>query len=144
MQPHYSLESIFQLGLALKRQMHSQIEALELDIAPMHMRVIKIISTKPACTAMDIATLLKRDKAQVTRLLKTLIEQDLISKVPHPEDKRSQILVATQKGEAGLAMMKKIDMKVVNALTQGISDQELAQFDAVAKKIVANLSGEID
>jgi hypothetical protein len=64
----------------------------------------------------------------------------------HESDKNHwyQTLVVTQKGEAGLEMMKKVDMKVVNTLTQGISDKELAQFDAVAKKIVANLSGEID
>lgn len=144
MQQQYSLDTIFQLGVALKRQMHTQIEALDLGIAPMHMRVIKIVSKKPECTAMDIAKILNRDKAQVTRLLKTLIDQDLILKVPHPEDKRSQILAVTDKGAAGLEMLKVVDKKVVTALTAGISEQELEQFDAVAKKIKANLTSQID
>ncbi|CAM3241479.1 hypothetical protein VIRA109638_16750 [Vibrio rarus] len=93
-----SLESVFHLVHMLKREMYKQIGSLDLNIAPMHIRVLKIMGKKPVCTAIDIAHFLDRDKAQVTRLLNSLIDMELIKKVPSLEDKRSQRLLISEKG----------------------------------------------
>ena len=87
-----TLDNLFQLVHALKRQLHEHIEQLDLDITPMHVRVIKIINKITPCTAIDIATVLERDKAQITRLVNTLIDKEFITKVAHPTDKRSSYL----------------------------------------------------
>jgi DNA-binding MarR family transcriptional regulator len=120
--------------------MHSHIESLGMDIAPMHIRVIKIIDKKSPCTAVDIVHFLHRDKAQVTRLIKTLIEQELVEKAPNPEDKRSQLLIVTAKGKERLEILNRAEAKVIESMTQNISHDDLLQFDAVAKKIAKNLS----
>jgi len=65
MSDNTSLESIFRLVHSLKRQMSEQIESLDSEIAPMNIRVMKIITKKSPCTAIDIAHFLNRDKAQV-------------------------------------------------------------------------------
>lgn len=140
MSSHSTLDTIFHLTHVLKRQMHIHIESLEWDVAPMHMRVIKIIDKKPQCTAVDIVNFLHRDKAQVTRLIKTLIDLELVEKAPNPEDKRSQLLLVTDKGKAGLNQLKEVETKVIESMTRGLSEQELAQFEVVAKKIARNLS----
>jgi DNA-binding MarR family transcriptional regulator len=135
-----SLDTVFHLTHALKRRMHSHIESLGMDIAPMHIRVIKIIDKKSPCTAVDIVHFLHRDKAQVTRLIKTLIEQELVEKAPNPEDKRSQLLIVTAKGKERLEILNRAEAKVIESMTQNISHDDLLQFDAVAKKIAKNLS----
>ena len=135
-----TLENIFHLSHAVKRQMHVQIESLDLDIAPMHMRTIKIIDKRPSCTAIDIAKFLHRDKAQVTRLLNTLIAQNLISKVANPEDKRSQLLVVTDSGKQCIARMKEVEDKMMVLMTENIDEDVLDLFDQTAKKLMQNLS----
>ncbi|QLK46907.1 MarR family transcriptional regulator [Vibrio owensii] len=135
-----SLDNLFHLVHVLKRQLHEQIEQLELPIAPMHVRVIKIISKQSPCTAMDVVNFLNRDKAQVTRLIKTLIEQGFIEKRPNPEDKRSQCLLTTEKGNEVLSKIKAVDTEIFQKMTLNVSEEELEAFQLVAGKLAENLS----
>ncbi|MEH0696473.1 MarR family winged helix-turn-helix transcriptional regulator [Vibrio owensii] len=135
-----SLDNLFHLVYVLKRQLHEQIEQLELPIAPMHVRVIKIISKQSPCTAMDVVNFLNRDKAQVTRLIKTLIEEGFIEKRPNPEDKRSQCLLTTEKGNEVLAKIKAVDAEIFQKMTLNVSEEELEAFQLVAGKLAENLS----
>ena len=135
-----SLDNLFHLVHVLKRQLHEQIEQLELPIAPMHVRVIKIISKQSPCTAMDVVNFLNRDKAQVTRLIKTLIEEGFIEKRPNPEDKRSQCLLTTEKGNEVLAKIKAVDTEIFQKMTLNVSEEELEAFQLVAGKLAENLS----
>ncbi|WP_264403129.1 MarR family winged helix-turn-helix transcriptional regulator [Vibrio owensii] len=135
-----SLDNLFNLVHVLKRQLHEQIEQLELPIAPMHVRVIKIISKQSPCTAMDVVNFLNRDKAQVTRLIKTLIEEGFIEKRPNPEDKRSQCLLTTEKGNEVLSKIKTVDAEIFQKMTSNVSEEELEAFQLVAGKLAENLS----
>jgi len=135
-----SLDNLFHLVHVLKRQLHEQIEQLELPIAPMHVRVIKIISKQSPCTAMDVVNFLNRDKAQVTRLIKTLIEEGFIEKRPNPEDKRSQCLLTTEKGNEVLAKINTVDAEIFQKMTLNVSEEELEAFQLVAGKLAENLS----
>ncbi|MEH0669142.1 MarR family winged helix-turn-helix transcriptional regulator [Vibrio owensii] len=135
-----SLDNLFHLVHVLKRQLHEHIEQLELPIAPMHVRVIKIISKQSPCTAMDVVNFLNRDKAQVTRLIKTLIEEGFIEKRPNPEDKRSQCLLTTEKGNEVLAKIKAVDAEIFQKMTLNVSEEELEAFQLVAGKLAENLS----
>lgn len=135
-----SLDNLFHLVHVLKRQLHEQIEQLELPIAPMHVRVIKIISKQSPCTAMDVVNFLNRDKAQVTRLIKTLIEEGFIEKRPNPEDKRSQCLLTTEKGNEVLAKIKAVDAEIFQKMKLNVSEEELEAFQLIAGKLAENLS----
>ncbi|GAB7221507.1 MarR family transcriptional regulator [Vibrio owensii] len=135
-----SLDNLFHLVHVLKRQLHEQIEQLELPIAPMHVRVIKIISKQSPCTAMDVVNFLNRDKAQVTRLIKTLIEEGFIEKRPNPEDKRSQCLLTTEKGNEVLSKINAVDAEIFQKMTLNVSEEELEAFQLVAGKLADNLS----
>ncbi|WP_028022391.1 MarR family winged helix-turn-helix transcriptional regulator [Enterovibrio calviensis] len=140
MTDQHSLDSLFQLAHALKRKMIESIEELELGIAPMNVRVLKIIRVKKNITAIDIAHLLNRDKAQVTRLLNALIEQGLIQKEPNPEDKRSQCLRLTNSGEQILKQIAGIDASVFKQLSEGVSEEEWEAFTRIADKMTRNLT----
>ncbi len=137
-----SLDSLFKLVHAVKRNVHEKIEALDLDIAPMHVRVLKIITKKPQCTAVDIANFLDRDKAQVTRLLSALIKQELIVKGPNPEDKRSQCLAITERGKAIVDQLSEVDSEMFEKMKIGIDSDELATFERVAKAMAQNLNSK--
>lgn len=137
-----SLDSLFKLVHAVKRNVHEKIEALDLDIAPMHVRVLKIITKKPQCTAVDIANFLDRDKAQVTRLLSALIKQELIVKEPNPEDKRSQCLAITERGKSIVDQLSEVDSEMFEKMKIGIDSDELATFERVAKAMAQNLNSK--
>ena len=139
MSDNTSLESIFRLVHSLKRKMSEQIESLDSEIAPMNIRVMKIITKKSPCTAIDIAHFLNRDKAQVTRLVNALINQELVKKSPNPEDKRSQLLVLTNKGEDIMTKVSNIDREMLQRMTKGMNEDDLEQFSQIASKMAQNL-----
>ncbi len=139
MSENTSLEPIFRLLHLFKRQMAEQIGNLDYDIAPMHMRVLKIITKKSPCTSIDIAHYLDRDKAQVTRLINTLISEKLLIKAPNPADKRSHFLELTEAGKKVMSDVASIDRNVFKKLAQGIGEDELASFNATAEKMARNI-----
>lgn len=134
-----SLDSLLHLVHIMKRQLHDHIEQLGLPLTPMHVRVIKIIDRKSPCTANDIVQFLNRDKAQVTRLLNTLIEQGYIEKVPNPDDKRSQRLLLTSSGAAIMGQIDGIDEKMGQQLTAGITTEDLAALKRITQQMAKNL-----
>ncbi|WP_299690358.1 MarR family winged helix-turn-helix transcriptional regulator [uncultured Vibrio sp.] len=139
MSDNTSLESIFRLVHSIKRHMSEQLESLDSEMTPMHIRVMKIITFKSPCTSIDIAHFLNRDKAQVTRLVNALISQELVKKSPNPEDKRSQLLVLTDKGEEVMSKVSSIDRQMLNKMTKGMGDDELDQFRKMANKMANSL-----
>lgn len=135
-----ALESIFQLVHMLKREIHTHVEQLDVGISPMHVRMLKIIGNRPECTAMDIACFLKRDKAQVTRLLTLLIDKGLIKKIPNPEDKRSQHLIITEQGAEIYAQIRSVDQQIAEKINEDLSEQEIDAFCQTAEKMLRNLA----
>ena len=135
-----TLDSLFHLLHALKRQLHEQAGLLKLDITPMHIRVLKIIDRKKDCTAIDVASFLGRDKAQITRLITTLIEKDLLAKAPNPTDKRSHYLRITASGDEIIAKIAGIDADTIKKMTANLTPQEIEDFQRIAQVITENLS----
>lgn len=134
-----SLDTLFHLVQSVKRRLQQQAEQLDLGIAPMHIRVIKIIDRKAPCTAVDIASLLGRDKAQVTRLLNTLIEKGLITREPNPDDKRSHYLRTTEEGDTIVEEIRKIDEETLQQMTRNLKPEELAEFRRISRVMAENL-----
>lgn len=140
MEPDYnSLESLFQLVHAVKRQLHQAAERLDLDLSPMHIRVIKVIDRKGPCTAMDITGFLGRDKAQITRLLNLLIRKELVSREPNPGDKRSHYLQLTTSGQAMAGKLADLETEILARMTDNLSPQELQEFRRIAGIMADNL-----
>jgi len=135
-----AIEATFHLAHAIKQQLASQLEAKKLNLAPMHLRVLKVIAKHECCTAIDIAGFFKRDKAQITRLVKQLIELDFVEKKPNPEDKRSQLLLLTAQGKILQESLSVFSEEMQKQITLGISPEDLAVFVRVAEKMTKNLA----
>ncbi|MFW8590645.1 MarR family winged helix-turn-helix transcriptional regulator [Glaciecola sp. 2405UD65-10] len=133
------LDTLFHLVHGVKRQLQSIASSIDEDLAPMHIRVIKIIDRKKLCTAIDIANYLNRDKAQVTRLISTLIKKGLITKQPNKDDKRSQFLVISNEGEDVIKAIAQFDKNIMEIMTRGLEENEIKEFERVAKLMTANL-----
>ncbi|MBU2987066.1 MarR family transcriptional regulator [Saccharophagus degradans] len=137
-----TIEAAFHLAHAIKQQLGSQLEAQNLGIATMHVRVLKVICKLNACTAIDIAGIFKRDKAQITRLVNHLIDQGLVQKEPNPGDKRSQLLTLTSAGRVLQERLRAVSDDMEDQMTRGIEAADLETFMKVAQKITRNLTSQ--
>lgn len=105
----------------------------------MHIRALRVVWRQENTTAQMIARVLKRDKAQITRVINKLIEVELVEKRANPSDKRSQLLFTTAPGEAFFKHIEAKEAAMRTLLTQGISDAEMETFLDVASRLTHNL-----
>jgi DNA-binding MarR family transcriptional regulator len=112
-----------------------------IDIVPMHIKSLFCINRLENCTSVDISDALGRDKAQITRLIKELIEKELVHKIPNPNDKRSQLIELTSHGESSLKKVLAIEATIIEKMHQGMSKEQINQFEQLSRQMLDNLQG---
>jgi len=137
------INSAFRLAHALKQTIDHQIDCQCLDISPMNVRVMKIIEANSPCTAQDIAKYLKRDKAQVTRLINSLVEKGIIGREANPHDKRSQLLVVMEPGREMMSLIEGIDQEILKKFQGDVTEEELETFKRLASKMATVLETSV-
>ena len=133
------IEHIFAISERYRLTVRGAINASELGIGAMHVRSLKIIAETPDCTANHIVIKLVRDKAQVARLVKELLNIELIDKNAHPEGKRSQILTLNAQGKKLMKQLQHAQEKIQRQMLQGLSAEQQQQFEDIAQHISLNL-----
>lgn len=132
-------EALFNLVHTVRINMKNEIKKLALDLSPMHLKSLKVISMIEECTGQKLADFMGRDKAQINRLIKELVNQELITKEDNDKDKRSQFLVLSVKGSEIMALFKKVESQVFNRMIKNISDEEIKQFVELSALLKQNL-----
>ncbi|WP_166738775.1 MarR family winged helix-turn-helix transcriptional regulator [Psychromonas algarum] len=132
-------EALFTLVHAVRNNMKYEIKQLALDLSPMHFKSLKAISRIDNCTGQKLTELMGRDKAQINRLIKELVSQELINKIENKVDKRSQILALSEKGLEVMNTFKKVEKKVFNKMTHDIPAEQLKAFVETTEKLKNNL-----
>ncbi|GGO80294.1 MarR family transcriptional regulator [Marinobacterium nitratireducens] len=138
-------EALHRLLHAYRRAMRQSYRAAGIELAVSHIRSLKVIRHHQQrllqpCTAQAIAADIERDKAQIARVVRDLLEKALIEKRPNPEDGRSQILQLTSAGEAMLERIGNAEHQASLRMAQGLSPDELTAFIRLASAMTDNLS----
>ena len=98
-----------------------------------------MISNIENCTGQKMATFIGRDKAQINRLIKELVKQELVIKTHNENDGRSQILTVSQHGQALIIKFNEIEQQVFNKMINEVAPEEIASFIQLAKVFGNNL-----
>ena len=97
-----------------------------------------VLDKYPDLSQQQLAELVFKDKASITRIIELLVQKGLVSRAIHPTDRRKFDLHLTAVGRTTLTQLAgPIALNQRTAL-QGLSEQELAQFETTLRKIIAN------
>ncbi|MDN3640295.1 MarR family transcriptional regulator [Simiduia curdlanivorans] len=132
-------EIVFRIVQSYRLAMRSSLNAGEIGLNAMHVRCLSLIDKSDVCTANDIVTALARDKAQIARLIKEMIERNWLTKVANPEDKRSQLLSLTEEGRALAKSIAETQIKVMKKMQENLTAAQLNEFSKTADLMAANL-----
>lgn len=133
------LGSLFKLFRLLTEQMVLNIKEQGIELAAMHVRTLKIIRMNENCTTQTVVRILHRDKAQVTRLVNELLKRELVYKEANPNDKRSQFLSLTDKGNDIFDLLRPTEYQIVKRMTRDIDEKQLEEFLEAIQLMVENL-----
>lgn len=136
------LDTLFQLLFALKTQLSAELVRQGIHVAPMHIRLLKLLNREAPCTAQKLVGIMGRDKAQITRLVQDLLTAELIKRVQNPADKRSQLLSLRARGTAALKKMDLIEDNLVAEMSSEVDVDDKQRFLSVASKFESNLRGD--
>jgi DNA-binding MarR family transcriptional regulator len=136
-------EYILSLSQFYRVNIRAAVNASELGLNGMHVRCLHVIATTPACTANCIVKNMGRDKAQIARLVKEMIAKGWLEKRVSSEDKRSQILSLSASGSQLQQKISLLEKSIESTILTGLSEQDVADFQRIAGKMLDNLSGSV-
>lgn len=127
-----ALEALHTLFGGMKLAMRLELQGAEAEgPAPMLLRMLQLCQQHPGTTQQGLVQLSGRDKGQVARMVKELLDQGLLTRQPHPEDRRSHLL---QPSTAGLAACARFEQAQAGAAARLFGHLGAAELDALARQ----------
>ncbi len=135
-----ALDHIHALMSHFKSHMHQAMRGCESSgdpegISMMEARALGFFSRHPASTSTDLVAHSRRDKAQIARLVKSLVERGLIEGRPDERDGRVVRFEVTAEGKSVQKTMQQHRKKFGDRLTAGLTASEREQLGALLGKI---------
>ena len=138
-----ALDLMHTLMHQIKRRMQQATQAASeaegIALAPMEARTLGFYARHPGATAQDLVEHAGRDKAQVARLVKSLVERGLLATATDPQDRRRQTLQLTPAGRRFERRMAVARQQVERAVMAGVSAEEAELLRRCLGQMVAAL-----
>jgi MarR family transcriptional regulator, multiple antibiotic resistance protein MarR len=92
---------------------------------PMSLRLLQLCVHHPGITPGGLADLTGRDKAQVTRMVKSLMDENYLERRNHPDDRRSHCLWPTRSAQTAVQVYARAQATVAAQLFGPCSPTEI-------------------
>ncbi len=115
----------------LRKNFNKEIK--QYDISSEQYGVLKLVFESEKLTPTQIAELFKRDKATITRIIKSLEKKELIKK--ENINNRSFNILLTKKGIKTLKEVEKIAINYHKKILEKVGEKEILQMFETLKKI---------
>mgnify|MGYP000742955335 FL=1 len=100
--------------------------------------VLTVIESSPDIAQHEIASLLFKDYASITRMIELLVKNEYLTRSINETDRRKFTLKISAKGETTLKQLKPIILKNRTDALEGISNSEVNQLFTTLNKIINN------
>jgi len=123
----------------VKAHMHQALREDDDGITPMEMRALNYIAKHPGAAQVALVQDSGRDKAQITRTIKQLLERGLLRRTEDPADRRSHHLDLTDAGRAVHRKIQKHRKQLAARLVGDFDLQQREQVVALLQRMQRNL-----
>lgn len=100
--------------------------------------VLNIIQYNPGISQQEIAEKAFKDNASITRIIENLVNQKLLLREFHPNDRRRFVLKLSEQGKKLRAQMKPVVEAYRKKALGGISEEEIETLKNILGKITQN------
>lgn len=124
---------------AINRRLQQRFNKNGITITTEQWSVLFQLWEKEGITQQQIAAATFKDKPSVSRLLNNLEKLNMVVRVPHQQDKRTNLIYLTKKGkELRNTSMRQAKLTIDEALS-GVSNEDLQTCYQTLQKVFANL-----
>lgn len=125
-------------------RMQRSLRDERIGLAAMEARTLRFIARHPGCTQNDIVVASGRDKAQIARIIKSLLEHGFVARLADQPGQKRQRLELTDAGAAPHAQAETLRARVAKDLVEGLDDAERAQLLGLLQRMPLNAATEQD
>ena len=123
-----------------KAQMAAALKAEGEGLQLMEAHILRIVLAHEGCTQLDVVHETRRDKAQIGKLVATLVGRGLLSKAADPQDRRRQRLTLTARGEELARRSTAHRAAVAHLLFAETPPDELKQLVTLLQRLEASIA----
>lgn len=133
---------IFLIGQARQRLMTRLDQALleTAGITAAQSGALYYLKDNDGCLFTELSRALGLDKSAITGLVDRLAGKGLVERRSMPSDRRSMCIMLTAAGRDAAGRCLKVTREFNNAITEGLSEQEIASLSKILQKIIAKFS----
>lgn len=108
------------------------------DLTGSQFKILMVLYKSPAGSVRqaDIETLFSMTNPTVTGLVQKLEAKELLKREPHPEDKRSKVLVLTERAMSMKEELLALSDSLEKQLTAKLTDEEYSQLASLLTKMI--------
>lgn len=125
--------------MKVNRLMDFYLKEEHIPLSKEQWSVMAVLWEKDGCTQQEIADATFRDRAGITRLLDNLQKNDLVERRAAVNDRRTNLVFLTKNGRKIEAKVVKVLKKTIDAITAGISHQEIENIRRTFQRINENI-----
>lgn len=133
------LDQLQQLTAELRGQFFQQLGPELPGLTAMHGRLLLLIARTAGSTAQQLSELLRRDKAQITRLLNDLQQSALVQRHTDPSDGRRQLLVLSGQGQHVATQLQIKKRQIASKMLAGLTSQQQQHMSELLAQMYQNL-----
>lgn len=102
-------------------------------------RLLTHLWKQEGISQQQLAELVRRDRASITRMVDILEKQGFIKRTADKEDRRINLVFLTKKGRELEPIASKAAQETLDISQQGFSEPERIALEGLLKKVIANL-----
>lgn len=126
-------------SIAIARRLQRNFKNNHIEITAEQWSVLFQLWNNEGLTQQEIATNTFKDKPSITRLLNNMEKLNLVVRVPHQSDKRTNLIYLTQKGKSlKETSIKQADITLKEAL-KNVNDEDIQICYNTLQKVFNNL-----
>lgn len=114
----------------------------EYDVTPEQWSVLACLWTREGVTPKELSDMIFKDKPNTNRILEKLQMKKLITRAPHPSDKRAYQIFLTARGRALRNVLVPKAARLLEEATKGIEEHKIAEIKKLLNQIYVNLNEE--
>ena len=116
----------------------SNLQAIQKNITIDQALLLILLQNRPDLTQVEMAEILFKDYASVTRMIDLMVKNDFLNRSEHQGDRRRKELTVSDQGTKTIKkLLPTIAMNRKKAL-EGLTNPEINQLDNLLKKITNN------
>lgn len=131
----YSIEKAIKV---YRRFASERIRAAEPELTINQALLLNLLSEDSNIGQHEMAEILFKDVAAITRMVELLVKRGLVTRAPHPSDRRRKRLLLSPKGKAQLQLVIPITSANREQAMVGFSESEKEELMRLLNKLILN------